>query len=172
MDRQTLLLEVLDELSAHTPAGMMRAMRRWQHGSLSLVHLHVLMILDADGPLPMRGLAESLDVSQASATGIVDRMEQRGLVERQRDPDDRRVIRVVLNPAGRQLIEGMAAERRGHLARILDELTDDELEGFLRGSRALRAARERLHARLMAEAGAGGQPGPASVGAHRPEPTT
>ena len=155
VDRQTLLSETLDELSAHTPAGMMRAMRRWQHGSLSLVHLHVLMILDADGPLPMRGLAESLDVSQASATGIVDRMEQRGLVERQRDPDDRRVIRVVLDPAGRQLIEGMAEERRGHLARILEELTDDELEGFLRGTRALRAARERLHTTLQWEATAG-----------------
>jgi DNA-binding MarR family transcriptional regulator len=165
MDRRTLLRETLDELSAHTPAGMMRAMRRWQHGSLSLVHLHVLMILDADGSLPMRGLAESLDVSQASATGIVDRMEQRGLVERQRDPDDRRVIRVVLDPAGRRLIEGMAAERRGHLARILEELTDDELGGFLRGSRALRMARERLHATLMGA----GQPSAAPVVDSAPE---
>ncbi len=154
MDRGTLLAEVLEELVAHSPAGMMRAMRRWPHGPLSLVHLHVLAILDADGPLPMRGLAEALDVSQASATGIVDRMEQRGLIERQRDPDDRRVIRAALTAAGRQLIEGVAAERKERLASVLDELTDDELEGFLRGTRALRAARERLHAALEAEAAA------------------
>ena len=39
----------------------------------------------------MSQLAEALDVSQASATGIVDRMEQRGLVSRQRNDEDRRV---------------------------------------------------------------------------------
>ena len=66
--------------------------RRWLAGSLSIVHLHVLTILEADGPLSMGKLAEALDVSVASATGIVDRMEQRGLVERR--PRRRR-------PAGR-----------------------------------------------------------------------
>ena len=76
-------------------------MRRWPSGPLSLVHLHVLTVLEADGSVPMRALAEALDVSQASATGIVDRMEQRGLVVRQRDDDDRRVIRVVLTDDGR-----------------------------------------------------------------------
>ena len=90
----------------------------------------------------MRALAESLDVSQASATGIVDRMEQRGIVERQRDEADRRVIRVALTDEGRGLIAGMATERRDHLARILDQLTDAELDGLLLGTRALRRARE------------------------------
>ena len=51
--------------------------------------------------MPMGALADSLDVSQASATGIVDRMEQRGLIERRRDDDDRRVIRVPLTADGR-----------------------------------------------------------------------
>ena len=65
-------------------------------------------------------------------------MEQRGLVERQRDDDDRRVVRVALTDGGRELLGGIAAERREHLALLLDELTDDELDGFLRGMRALR----------------------------------
>jgi DNA-binding MarR family transcriptional regulator len=146
--RRRLLDELLEELASHTPAGVMRYMRRWPHGPLSLVHLHVLTVLDIDGPVPMRALAESLDVSQASATGIVDRMEQRDLVKRRRDLTDRRVVRVALTPAGRQMVEGVAAERRERLARLLDELTDDELDGFLRGARALRLARERLHSPL------------------------
>ena len=83
-DRQRLLTELLDELSSHSPADVIRYMRRWPSGPLSLVHLHVLTVLEADGSVPMGALAESLDVSQASATGIVDRMEQRGLVVRQR----------------------------------------------------------------------------------------
>ena len=145
MDRATLLSELLDEFAAHSPAAAMRHMRQWPGGALSLVHVNVLAILDIDGPMPMGGLAEALDVSQASATGIVDRMEQRGLVERRRIDEDRRVVRVALTDEGRRLIAGMAAERRDHLSAMLETLTDAELEGFLLGTRALHRARARLH---------------------------
>ncbi|MCJ7710040.1 MAG: MarR family transcriptional regulator [Chloroflexi bacterium] len=150
MNREAVLRELLEELAAQSPAAAMRHMRHWPGGALSLVHLNVLAVLDTDGPLPMRGLAETLDVSQASATGIIDRMEQRGLVERRRDDDDRRVVRVALTDAGRNLIAGMATERREHLAMMLDQLADDELEGFLLGVRALGRARESFHQDLPA----------------------
>jgi DNA-binding PadR family transcriptional regulator len=75
-------------------------------------------------------------------------MEQRGLVARLRDEDDRRVIRVALTDSGRQFLATIAAERRERLALVLAELSDDELEGFLLGSQALRRARERLLDRL------------------------
>ena len=145
MNRQAILQDLLEELASQSPAAAMRHMRHWPGGALSLVHLNVLAVLDVDGPLPMRGLAETLDVSQASATGIVDRMEQRGLVERRRGDDDRRVVRVALTDQGRSLIAGLATERREHLAMMLDHLTDDELEAFLLGARALHRARERFH---------------------------
>jgi DNA-binding MarR family transcriptional regulator len=94
----------------------------------------------------MTQLAEALDVSQASATGIVDRMEQRGLVSRQRDDEDRRVTRVHLTERGRQVIERLGAERRDRLSKLLDQLTDEELQAFLIGSRAMRRARESQYA--------------------------
>jgi DNA-binding MarR family transcriptional regulator len=143
MDRAALREELLDELFANAPGKAMLFMRRWPGGALSLVHLNVMTILSADGDLPMSQLAEALDVSQASATGIVDRMEQRGLIARQGDPDDRRVTRVDLTDRGRQAIERLGAQRRDKLSRLLDELTDDELQAFLIGSRAMRRARER-----------------------------
>lgn len=123
-------------------------MRQWSAGPLSLVHLHVLTVLESDGPSTMHGLAESLDVSQASATGIIDRMQQRGLIERHRDPADRRVVRVALTDSGRHVIDGIAAERRGRLELLLGELSDDELDGFLRGAQALRRVREEHRAAL------------------------
>jgi DNA-binding MarR family transcriptional regulator len=143
--RARLLAELKDELATHTPPRVMHHLRRWPSGPLSLVHLHVLTVLDEDGPLPMRTLAESLDVSQASATGIVDRMEQRGLVERHRDAADRRVIRVAQTADGRELLADIAAERTAHFTAVLEELTEDELRALLTGARALRRARERLH---------------------------
>ena len=92
--------DLLDELTLVEPARARGRFRHWLRGSLSLVHLHVLTVLEDDGPLPMSKLADALDVSVASATGIVDRMEQRGLVERTREPDDRRVILVHATEAG------------------------------------------------------------------------
>jgi DNA-binding MarR family transcriptional regulator len=164
MDRQSLLRELLDELAAHSPTAAMRHMRHWPGGRLSLVHINVLAILELDGPLTMRGLAEAMDVSQASATGIVDRMEQRGLVERRRDDEDRRVVRVTLTDEGRRLVSGMTAERRDHLAAMLDTLTDEELAGFLLGSRAMRRARDRYHAGQLPTANAtGDRPAPSTA---------
>lgn len=140
-----MLRELADELSFRNPMRKMHAMRHWPSGRLSLVHLNVLMLVDDEGAMPMRGLAEALDVSQASATGIVDRMEQRGLVARERDEQDRRVIRVGITEAGQALIAGLAAERRDHMTQMVDRLTDDELAGLLIGLRAFRRIREAFH---------------------------
>ncbi len=144
-DRTTMLRELVDELAFRNPMRKMHAMRHWPSGRLSLVHLNVLMLLDEDGPMPMRGLAEALDVSQASATGIVDRMEQRGLVVRERDDQDRRIVRVGITDEGQALIAGLAAERRDHVAEMADRLTDDELAGLLVGLRAFRRIRDEFH---------------------------
>jgi len=144
-DRPTLIAQLLDEFSSGGAKDALRHMRHWPGGRLSLVHLNVMMTIDADGSLPMGALAEAMDVSQASVTGIVDRMEQRNLVERQRDGEDRRVVKVALTDEGRRLIGTLAAQRREHMAQLLDDLTEDELSGFLRGVRAMRLARERRY---------------------------
>jgi DNA-binding MarR family transcriptional regulator len=145
MDRSAVTAELLDELASAQPGKFMRHLRKGAGGAFSLVHLQVLFTLDSEGPLPMSRLADAMDVSQASATGIVDRMEQRGLVERLRDDADRRVVRVALAAGGRQTLGVMASERRDHLAQIIDQLTDQELEGFLAGLRGMRRGREAIH---------------------------
>jgi DNA-binding MarR family transcriptional regulator len=62
--------------------------------------LKVLAILDPDEPRPMRALADALSVDPSMATWFVDRLEEKGLVERRPAPSDRRVKRVVLTPRG------------------------------------------------------------------------
>lgn len=54
-------------------------------------------------PLSMGELADRLYCDASNITGIVDRLESRGLVDRQPDPTDRRVKRLVLTDAGRAL---------------------------------------------------------------------
>jgi DNA-binding MarR family transcriptional regulator len=139
-----LVQQVVDELSSWNPREFVAAFQRWHQGQVSLVHLNVLMLLSATGPMSMSRLAEALDISVASVTGVVDRMESRGLVERRRDTDDRRVIMVTTAEGGNQIFAEIDQRRRQSLGVLLNHLTRDELAGLLKGHRALRAAREQM----------------------------
>ncbi len=135
--------ELLDELTGWAPRDRLRMFSAWHRGSLSIVHLTVLALLESGGPLSMSAVAEALDVSQASATGIIDRMEERGLVHRQRDDEDRRIVAIHLADAGAAVSAQLLERRRAHLREILAELSEDDIAAFLRGIRAMRAARAR-----------------------------
>lgn len=143
---RALVNEVIDELTSWNPREFIAAFQRWHEGAFSLVHLNVLTLLEAHGPLSMSHLAESLGISVASATGVIDRMERRGLVERRHDAEDRRVVLVHPAAGARSVFGEIDARRRRGLARLLQELTDEELRGLLQGHRALRAARGALAA--------------------------
>jgi DNA-binding MarR family transcriptional regulator len=142
--RQDLVEALMDEMTPWDPRERMSAFRSWLSGSLSLIHLHVLTILELEGPLPMSRLAEQLDVSVASATGIVDRMEQRRLIERRHDEADRRVVSVHPTRLGGEVFARLRRHRRDRLAKVLAQLSDDELTAFLTGLRAMRRARKAL----------------------------
>jgi DNA-binding MarR family transcriptional regulator len=150
---RALVKDVIDELTSWNPREFIAAFQRWHHGAFSLIHLNVLTLLEAHGPLSMSHLAEALDISVASVTGVVDRMEKRGLVERRRDSDDRRVVLVHPAAGGRTVFGEIDARRRKGLAKLLEALTDDDLRGLLQGHRALRAARAAFAAQADADAG-------------------
>jgi DNA-binding MarR family transcriptional regulator len=67
---------------------------------LTPAHFRALSILDPDEPKPMRSMASTLCCDASLATWLVDRLEERGLVERRTPPSDRRVKTVVLTPLG------------------------------------------------------------------------
>jgi DNA-binding MarR family transcriptional regulator len=67
---------------------------------LTPAHFRALSILDPDEPRPMRALADTLCCDASMATWLVDRLEERGLVERRTPPSDRRVKTIVLTPLG------------------------------------------------------------------------
>lgn len=160
--RTLMVVEVVDELTSWKAQDRVKVFRNWLKGSLSLIHLHVLTILEADGPMSMSHLAETLDVSVASATGIVTRMEERGLVERRHDQADRRIVLVSPTEAGVAVFRDMMAARREHLTGVLARLSEEELESFLVGLRAVRAARAAIHASAAAEAAAEAAADPSS----------
>ena len=80
---------------------------------LTPVQAQALRRLDPERPLPMSALAEVLFCHASNVTGIVDRLESRGLVERTPGADDRRVKTLVLTREG--------AEARAQVIELLSE---------------------------------------------------
>ena len=70
---------------------------------LSPVQCHVLHLIEPERPLPMSRLAEALSCDASNVTGLVDRLETRGLLRRASSPADRRVKVLQLTPAGTRL---------------------------------------------------------------------
>ena len=88
----------------------------------------VIDILDWTGPITAGRLAELMSVTTGAVTGVVDRLAEKGMVTRKRDPEDRRKViidlrREKLEPVGEQyhpLIEGMT--------RLVNSMSTAELE--------------------------------------------
>jgi DNA-binding MarR family transcriptional regulator len=80
---------------------------------LTFAQAHALRLLDPERPLPMSALAELLVCDASNVTGIADRLEARGLVERQSAGGDRRVKVLALTPAGIEL--------RAHVYELMSE---------------------------------------------------
>ncbi len=78
------------------------------------------------GPVRMSELADALQIDPSTATRGVDRLERRGLVERQRHLADGRGVAVVLTSSGRRLHERLSERRRHLLDGVLARFDDDE----------------------------------------------
>ncbi|MEU5685461.1 MarR family winged helix-turn-helix transcriptional regulator [Streptomyces venezuelae] len=77
------------------------------------------------GPAAMRVLARTLSCDASNITGLIDRLEKRGLVHREPSPTDRRVKNVVLTPEGERAVDAIRANMHATMAG-LDALDDAE----------------------------------------------
>jgi DNA-binding MarR family transcriptional regulator len=76
---------------------------------LAPVQAKALHELNVEPPISMRELAERLKSDPSNVTGLIDRLEARGLVERRPDPQDRRIKGLALTSAGARLRERLFA---------------------------------------------------------------
>jgi DNA-binding MarR family transcriptional regulator len=111
---------------------------------ISSTHLHVLYMLVSRGAMPMSRLADQLDVSLPNVTGIVERMVERGLVERLRPEGDRRVVEVRITAAGRGILDEIDTVKRQEMAKVIERLTADQQRRALRAFTDMRIATEQL----------------------------
>lgn len=100
---------------------------------LTMPQFLALMVIQAHGGVvPIGSLAEETEQCSATMTGIVDRLTGMGLVERKRDPNDRRSVRVILTAEGEALLERARAQRMENTRRVMAHFTPEERANILR----------------------------------------
>jgi DNA-binding MarR family transcriptional regulator len=114
-------------------------------GDVSMKEYDVLYALTkADGPVRITDLHRRVLLSQPALSRMVDRLVERGLVERCEDAGDRRVVRLALTEAGRaRQREVGAAHARDVTTAMTETVTDSDLEELLRIARALLGSKEK-----------------------------
>jgi DNA-binding MarR family transcriptional regulator len=98
LDADLRLLDVAERLRQHW-ASHAAAL------GLTAIHAKVLLRLTPGEAIPMRKLAQQLDYDASNLTTLVDRLASHGALERQADPNDRRVKALALTPEGERLRE-------------------------------------------------------------------
>jgi DNA-binding MarR family transcriptional regulator len=131
---ETSLIATIPRVMRHLLA---HARRRATWKRLTYQQYNVLRIIHSDGPVAQGEIARRLFVTAPVVTRLAGSLEEAGLVERARDPNDRRSVRLTLTRSGRrrvaamrrdlmeaarELIEPLPEERRAAVAAALDEL--------------------------------------------------
>jgi DNA-binding MarR family transcriptional regulator len=121
------MVRVLDALRFDRPSAWSKSFE-----GLSPFDLHILAIVQAKPDVILREIKEYLDVPNSTLTGIIDRLENRGLIERVISSRDRRSFGLKLTGKGRALRAEQLQVRRSAAAKMLGALdSEKEKETFV-----------------------------------------
>jgi len=115
-----LLPQVMGALMSHQPL-------RTSALDVTMAQGRVLMVVGHGPGCTMGELASRLGIGVSAATGLVDRLVERGVLERDSDPADRRVVRVRMSPAGIQAGQEWYAAQILHMGKALSALSDRDI---------------------------------------------
>ena len=117
--------------------------RPWLELDMSTPQFKAMLLISEDREIRMRELARRLGGSFSNATVLVDRLVDRGLVERMAEPKDRRVVLVRATGEGRHLIEQLVTSWRTLSTPLLETLAPEELDTVHEALRVLLKAVQR-----------------------------
>lgn len=115
-------------------AAKARSLEAYERTGLNPYHHAVLALLDEGSTETQGAIADALDYDRSQLVGILDELEERGLVERRRDPADRRRHTVRPTPAGRKTLaklRALAASLEDEFLAGLDEASRTQLHELL-----------------------------------------
>jgi DNA-binding MarR family transcriptional regulator len=132
MEAEDLIGEIVHHIRRLMQAGEFHTKELDKKWGLTAPQLHCILALHEKGPQPPSLIAKRILVKSSTVTGIVDRLERKGLVTRARTSRDRRTVNVALTPEGRGLAEKAPASITQSILDGLRKLSTNEIEQIAR----------------------------------------
>ena len=115
-------------------ARLARRMRQQANGDLSPTQGAALATIDCHGPLTPSELAARERIQRPTATRVLARLEEAGLIARTPDPADRRSSLLATTPAGAELLASVRDRKDAYLAQRLEALSPEDLAALERAA--------------------------------------
>ena len=112
----------------------------WVELGLTMTQLRVLFLLRTEDGASAGAMAESLRVTPSTLTRIVDRLVRQGLVQRETDDRDRRLVRHYVSTRGASTVEELERSGRARMNEVMDRLSAPQLERLVLALEDLTAA--------------------------------
>ncbi|MDA7498977.1 MarR family transcriptional regulator [Akkermansiaceae bacterium] len=106
-------------------------------GNISFPQFFLLTYLSSEDYLTMSAIAKKMGHSTAAATGLVDRLEKLGFVERVHAAEDRRKIMVRITSSGSEIVSTMRQHIASELADIMEDLDDMDASSVVAANQAI-----------------------------------
>lgn len=129
-DNKQIIKEIVGSIRRLIRAVSIDSVKMSRRFSLTAPQSGVLRSLVARGPISSAELSRELCVTPSNITGIIDRLEKKGLVERTRKKGDRRVALITLTESGENLSRGLPDPIETRLITALSDLEPSNVEGL------------------------------------------
>lgn len=131
-DQLSLVIARLDEVMSKAVRRLQQELCRHVSTEMTPVQFHICKRLLERGPMTVTEVAEEMGVSLSAVTSMADRLAEAGLVARERDADDRRVVWLLLTPDGERLVRQCRETRNALLHRYFGRLPLEDVAAMLR----------------------------------------
>jgi DNA-binding MarR family transcriptional regulator len=115
----------------------------WLSLNLTIAQLKSLMFISHKGVTNFKTLADALGVSPPNVTGIVERMVEQGLISREENPQNRRMLMLKVTDKGVAVVKKIHESKSSRFSGLLAKLSQEDLEALARGMAALAAVLQR-----------------------------
>lgn len=133
----TRFVEAVDYLNRQVHAW---GLDEWDGLEMTLPQIKTLVLLERMGPLRMGNIASLLGRALSATTTVVDRLVEKGLVDRAWDPSDRRVVVCTLTDRAYETLARFWRIRRENILLVAEQMGEEQLETAVRGLEVICAA--------------------------------
>jgi len=104
-----------------------------QDSELTFPQLSVISMLEKYGEQKVSELSEKMGLSDSTVSGILDRLEQKGIIKRERTKDDRRVVKISLTGKSKKFCNDFRQKKEEFFTQLLKRLSDQEIKDIIKG---------------------------------------